>query len=470
VGSKIRIKDLSANKTYDRSGVTAVEFQGGNGNDRFVNMVRYLPTRAFGNGGNDYLEGYDGVDVLVGGSGNDTIKGYGGNDRLYGGSGNDYIDAGSGNDYAYGNDGNDTIKGGYGNDYLNGGNHNDTLLGESGNDRINGMSGNDHINGGSGTDTMWGGSGDDVIIAIDNGTLDYVQSDTGRDSIWVDRTGSSSDRMYGNSSYDLVNQVSSFSNGADRTLNGDSIADPSVKSGHTYRNFSGNDLFSSRGPDMEDVVQGELGDCYFLAGLGAIAEDSPHAIRQSIVDFNDGTYGVRYGNSFYRLDSDLPVSSSSSTTPAYAKLGRGNSMWVAIAEKAWAHHRRGQNSYASTEGGWSVEVNQAFRSSSTFNVSLGRFSSATALGNYIYNKFRNNEAVTVGFTGNKKAGNGELITGHMYTVAGVNRNSYGTVTSIMLRNPWGVDGATVEGADDGYVWVTPAQLRNMYGAVNGGRV
>ena len=110
---------------------------------------------------------------------------------------------------------------------------------------------------------------------------------------------------------------------------------------------------------MTDVVQGNLGDCYFLAGLAAVADDTPHAIRQSVVDFHDGTYGVRFGNNFYRVDSDLPVASSTSRTPSYAKLGANNSMWVAIMEKAFAHYRKGSNSYASIESGWSVEVNRA---------------------------------------------------------------------------------------------------------------
>ena len=63
----------------------------------------------------------------------------------------------------------------------------------------------------------------------------------------------------------------------------------------------------------------------------------------------------------YRVDNDLAVTGSS-TTPAYAKLGAQNSMWVAVIEKAFAHYRTGSNNFASIEGGWSVEINRAFRS------------------------------------------------------------------------------------------------------------
>lgn len=55
---------------------------------------------------------------------------------------------------------------------------------------------------------------------------------------------------------------------------------------------------------------------------------------------------MRIGDSFYRIDDDLPVTADNSPTPAYAQLGAENSLWVALLEKAHAVHRR-QNRYAS---------------------------------------------------------------------------------------------------------------------------
>lgn len=120
-----------------------------------------------------------------------------------------------------------------------------------------------------------------------------------------------------------------------RTLNGDRIADPNGRiggSGGSVKAFTNRPLFSSAGPRFDDIRQGACGDCYFLAGISAIAQDSPNTLRQNIVDFNDGTYGVRMGDRFYRVDNDLPVDSSNSSSPSYAQLGREGSMWVAIAE------------------------------------------------------------------------------------------------------------------------------------------
>jgi len=284
-------------------------------------------------------------------------------------------------------------------------------------------------------------------------------------SFWFRR-----DTTTGLSSLDSAQYVSSFANGADRTLNGDRITDPTAMPGQVYKRFSGRELFSTSGPRGTDIDQGSEGDCWLLAGLSAIAMDNSNAIRQNVVDFDDGTYGVRLGNSFYRVDDDLPATSLSATNPANANFGAQGSMWVAIVEKAYAHYRTGGNSYSSIANGWSVEVNRAFRSASAGERSIASYGSATAMANDIYTRWSTYQAVTVGFAGGSVAAGSPLINSHMYTVWSMTRNSSGVVTSITLRNPWAVDGAGNDGNNDGLVTVTPAQLFGSTGRVNWGRV
>ena len=427
----IRIQDLTNGFTqsYNASLVNKVQYEGGAGNDRFVNLVSTLPVQAWGYGGNDYLEGFNGKDTFVGGDGNDILKGYGGNDSMWGGNGDD------------------------------------VLLGMDGDDSLVGSAGNDQVNGGAGSDHIWGGTGRDVLISLDSGTWDYVEGNEDRDIFWKD----SADSIISGESQDVFQNVSFFSNGADRSLNGDRITDPTALSGHTYKRFSNNPLFGASGPKLTDIQQGGLGDCYFMAALGAVANDNSFAIRSRVVDFNDGTYGVRFGSRFYRVDNDLPVSSSTSTSPAYAKLGASNSMWVAVMEKAFAHFRTGGNTYASIENGWSKEVNAALGSTSSGGKSIGSYSSASAMANDIFSRWNSYQAVTVGFTG---LGMGvPLVDDHMYTVVSVQRNSSGVVTSITLRNPWGTDGVSIDAnPNDGLIVVTPAQIFSCIGQVNWGRV
>ncbi|MFM7150172.1 MAG: C2 family cysteine protease, partial [Gemmataceae bacterium] len=187
------------------------------------------------------------------------------------------------------------------------------------------------------------------------------------------------------------------------------------------------------------------------------------------VDFNDGTYGVRLGSSFYRVDDDLPVESIYNSNLAYAKLGVSNSMWVAIMEKAYAHYRNGSNSYATLNlGGLMTEVYPVLGSTATGNSWIRGYSSATAMANDIFNRWNNYQCVTMGFF--TVPWGIPLSTPHAYSVASVTRNSWGVVTSITLHNPWGIDGQ-FPGAPsdanpyDGLVTLTPDQLFRCDGVV-----
>lgn len=437
IGANINVTDSTNgfNRNYAAAGVDRVDFVGGAAADRFVNYVGALPVRAWGMAGNDYLEGYNGADYLDGGLGNDELVAYGGNDQLFGGPGDDL------------------------------------LKGMAGNDQLVGGDGHDRLNGGAGNDQMWGGNGDDVMIAIDSLTGDFVQGDAGRDIIWVDQNGVLRDAVAGVAAEDKVHYVRAFANGADRTLDGDRIADPTVKAGHMYRTFAGNPLFSASGPRLADIRQQALGDCWLLAGLGAIANDNPFAIRQNVVDFDDGTYGVRLGSNYYRVDNDLPVLNAAAARPVYADLGQGNSMWAAIVEKAFTHYRFGLNTYASIEGGWAVEVNRAFGTVAAGDRAISSYANAAALGNEIFTRWNSYSAVTIGFNGGVIPATTPLINFHMYTVTSVARNAAGAVTTITLRNPWGRDGAGNDAnPNDGFVVVTPTQLFALVGRVNWGRV
>lgn len=398
VGQTLQVRDHSAGgvlRNYARSAVNLVQFVGGNGHDRFVNYVQNLNIQAWGQGGHDYLQGSYGHDYLNGGSGNDWLYGLGGNDILVGGS------------------------------------DHDSVFGGAGNDKLYGEGGHDYVNGGSGTDEMYGGSGNDLFVAIDNGYTDYVHAGTGYNTIWIDRGTQYRDGLAINST-DKLHEVVFFANGADRTLNGDNIADPlPLSSNHVLKRFNG-PLFSANGVSINDIKQGAVGDCYFHAGIGAIAQHQPGRISQNIVDFGDRTFGVRFGSSFYRVDADLYVSSAASTTPAYANLGVGNSLWVAIAEKAYAHHRYGQHRYSSLNGGTPTEVFVAF---GLTNSAFQKPTSAIAMVNQIIAQWNGGRAIAVSTPASVYAGS-PLVASHVYVVAGFVKNASNAVTGIIVRNPW----------------------------------
>ena len=423
------------------------------------------------------------VDVY-GGAGNDSLISAGPVNgrvvRLFGAQGNDSLTGGNGREKFYGGLGNDTIKGGGNNDIINGAAGNDTLYGEDGNDTLNGGADNDWLNGGASNDILTGAGGDDTLIAIDNFTADTVDPGLGFDVLWVDKNGAQSDAVLGLPSAEVVNAVATFTNaGTDRTLNGDRIADPTPLAGDRLETFSGRPLFGPLGPTVEDINQGALGDCWILAGLGSIADRDPNGIRASVVDFGDGTYGVHLGDKFYRVDNDLPVAVAGNTSLVYTSLGLGGSVWVSIVEKAYAHYRTGANSYASIEGGFTNDLYEAFRLDGTGDIQFNVIPTAGTLGSVIKNLFDATNpqtgdplnVVTFGIGGTDQdemfnpGSGGLLLSNHQYIMLSYNADGFGNITSVNLRNPWGIDGGSTTYLDpnDGLVTIGLTTLFNCTG-------
>jgi hypothetical protein len=137
------------------------------------------------------------------------------------------------------------------------------------------------------------------------------------------------------------------------------LIDPDAREQHqgsftlSKTKYSGSPLFGPDGPVWNDVDQGAVGTCYFLSRLAALAKTHPQHIRDMVTELGDGTFVVQFLNQegnrvFVRVDSDLyrdglPI--------LYADRGIGDSMWVAIVEKAWAIHRYGYATYDSISGG-----------------------------------------------------------------------------------------------------------------------
>ena len=337
-------------------------------------------------------------------------------------------------------------------------------------------SGNDLINdGGSGADTIYGngvdkifaGSGNDTIVTI-GGTSANIAGGAGLDSFWINSTG---DVLTGVTTAETndgtVHQIASFMplrvqvNGVwttttpSKKLLGQTFTEPTL-AGYSsgYANFSSNPLFAAAGPTQDDIEQGGIGDCYFLATLAALAKTDPQLIRQSIVSLGDGTYAVQFFNSsgvktYLRIDGYLPTTSWGGQ--AYDATGNQGDMWAALLEKAWAYFRDDEGSYASINSGYMSEASTALGLPSE---SIYSATSATSLAQQIQSFLAAGDAVTYATTSNMS----NLIGSHAYTVDQVVTNSSGTITGIVLRNPWGIAGAGSNPNGSPYVTVTPALL------------
>lgn len=223
---------------------------------------------------------------------------------------------------------------------------------------------------------------------------------------------------------------------------------------YTYRYVQGS-LFRS-GASYEDIDQGNVGDCYFLAGLGATALQSNSTISNMFIDNGDGTYTVRFhkpdgSRDYVTVDRYLPTGSTGYSQFAGWGGGRydnaNNELWVALAEKAYAQlnesgwiEQDNTNSYNGTttsatavsdnsagiNGGWPYKAIRHITGSNTQHQNV---SSLTDVNNII-SALNAGRMVVVNTT---DAPSSDIVDNHAYTVVSYNASTQ----RFTLYNPWG---------------------------------
>lgn len=212
--------------------------------------------------------------------------------------------------------------------------------------------------------------------------------------------------------------------------------------------FTGKPLFSDQGPTLADISQGSLNNCYIMATLAGTAAVDPSVIRQTVTDLGDGTYAVRImrGKSpvYYRVDADLPLKAGTTQTLAYADLGKADSLWVALVEKAFALDRGG--SYKRLDkGGWMADVFKALgMGAKTVGVGAALAAGPAGLMTVIAGQLVAGKVLTLGTKGvlGDEVG---LVENHAYVIESVIRDESGVPTGLRLRNPWNWDGPGGDG-------------------------
>jgi Ca2+-binding RTX toxin-like protein len=400
--------------------------RGGNGADQIFSSAGH--DLLYGEAGNDRIQAGAGNDRIWGGLDNDVINSGDGNDEAYGDSGNDEVEGGLGNDRVEGGSGNDllganvlyttiddpevdgnevdtagnTLIGGAGNDRLFGSNKNDVLSGGDGDDWLSALAGNDELYGGDGKDVLLGGSGEDKmdgglgvdrLVAID-GVFDQIipQPLTAitveRDELWIDSIDRSAnlaavtkvqsqhaDAVHVVSKYRSYDALGFLQFTPPVAWGVSDLIDPDAREQHqdndslTKADYGTSPLFGPDGPVWNDIDQGAVGTCYFLSRLASLAKTHPQHIRDMVTELGDGTFVVQFlnqegGRAFVRVDGDLYRDGGI----LYADRGTGQSMWVAIIEKAWAIHRYGYATYDSISGGNGAQNDDRTETAMALNI------------------------------------------------------------------------------------------------------
>ena len=318
------------------------------------------------------------------------------------------------------------------------------------------------------------GSGDDLFVSL-NGTEDILNGGTGFDSFWCDVSDIINNLSADEVSNNTVHRIGQFyqpyttstasSYYIPLTLAGQNLPDPTGSG--VLVNVSSSPLFNNGMVYYNDIQQGNLGDCYFLAGLASLASAESEILLQSIVPFGDGTYGVRFYNNgaanYLRIDGDIFETGG---RPTYAGFGSGGDIWAMLLEKAFAFFRvPGKNSYSSLSSGYLQEPFSALTGKSYTTLYTSSVSSGISdaqLYNSLQAELSSGYAVTLG-SNSKQPTNSMVVGSHAYSLRSVQ-----TINGVMyatVYNPWGIVNsgmASYNGNPNGILTLTMAQLQQDF--------
>jgi len=200
----------------------------------------------------------------------------------------------------------------------------------------------------------------------------------------------------------------------------------------------------------DDVAQGALGDCYFIAAVQAIALHHPRLLKEMIVPGPKGTFKVRFfewsGGSrmlpyWITVGPEVPVNQRSGQ-PAYARDPDPAELWPMLIEKAWASSHGG---YPAVEGGYGGDAMEQLtgipsQNYEPRNLTLGQLDEFVRKGYALTAGTKQAWKIVIpilhlriGPGADPLFASGKLVSSHEYVVLGVDPEQ-GT---IRLGNPWG---------------------------------
>jgi len=203
---------------------------------------------------------------------------------------------------------------------------------------------------------------------------------------------------------------------------------------------------------MDEINQGGVGDCWFIASIGAELQKDPDFVQDHIHDNGNGTYTVTFYDDGepvqVTVDGEIPASPDGGAAGAHtdSDWSLSGPAWLAIYEKAYASYKGG--SYQDIKGGWGDEGMSDLTGHDADRSGGGIFGPSLE---DIQDSLDSGHPVTVG-TGDdagffpwqgdddERIDDQKLVSHHEYIVKEVVTLPDGQ-REIVLLNPWGPKGS-----------------------------
>lgn len=236
-----------------------------------------------------------------------------------------------------------------------------------------------------------------------------------------------------------------------------------VKPDENSENILSKELFPNGSPKPEDIQQGNLGMCYFLAVLSTVAEKDPKLLMRNLVDDGNGNIIVKFFNPNNGKPFYIKVQKTVPKLADEYKFLKNDCLWVHMYLKAFVASGFAGNygglsancakSYKNVEGGFMhVAIRMITGKESKIKNAASIFLSNK---NKLYDEFKfilsNNGYICCDFTSHlnivkllfgKLMING-IVRKHSYSVEKVYEDKEGQ-RWIVIRNPWNFYTATYD--------------------------
>jgi hypothetical protein len=208
----------------------------------------------------------------------------------------------------------------------------------------------------------------------------------------------------------------------------------------------------------DQVYQGQVGDCWFLASLTAVAASNPEFIRQHMRRNPDGTWTV----TMFRDGQPVEVTVSASVPPNSAGGPGGEPNWVSIYEKAAASYFGGH--YQDIDGDWPDVAFRAITGGDavrTGELDLAQIQEHLANGPVAVAS----EREQTWWPFDDEVDDSRIVPNHAYSVDRVEQHDGQMMIHVV--NPWGPDGGNLDGVDKvGDLWLTEEQYKQNFSSVS----
>jgi Calpain family cysteine protease len=253
--------------------------------------------------------------------------------------------------------------------------------------------------------------------------------------------------------------------------------------------FDARDLYGKGGPKASDIKQDALGDCFFVATLGSVANAKPDTIRNAIsYDSKTGNFTVKlYQNGKAQnvtiSQADLTYNLARQGGSTVDNTGKDSPIWPAVMETAYAkvldtNHKDGlkqgfdtlgsggkaRNALAVITGsrGTDFTYSKGFLEGQQTAIDrLGKQAEAALANGRPLTLSTDPERDTRSLLGKIKGDaipQDGLVDNHVYVVEGIIKS--GNDYLVTLRNPWGTNNGVGEGKDVASATIT-VSLRDL---------